>query len=827
VARDFAKALGIEAKRNGFVEGGEYVITWAIGHLVELAEPGDYDPKWKRWNMSTLPIIPERLRYKPIRDVKKQLEIVQGQLRRDDVVKVVIATDAGREGEVIARTILQTVTGADDAHRPQKAFELYRFWTSQALTPQVVRDTLNKLKPAAEFDRLWNAGQARQIADWLVGMNLSRAATLKLGSFENTFSVGRVQTAVLALLVDRRRERERFKPEPYWVLRANFSNPKGTWWGTWFKGDDVRIGKKEEAEAILSHIRGESGQVKSVKKTRKKLPPPLLYSLTDLQREANSRYGLSAKGTLDIAQRLYEDKKCLSYPRTDSKVLGSQTVDLASRLVEKLSAVYPPIFQGVDRKLIDLSNKRVFNDAKLTDHHALIPLAPLPRSASEDEKHIYDMVLKRFAAAFHPDYEYEATELITEVKKETFRTRGKRPLVPGWKAVYGLKEPQAAAKSSGNGGGDGAGGSAGEDERDEEDLPPLEKKDPAKVEETKLEEKMTQPLPEYTEDLLLKDMTNPSRYVTEEELQKIFKGDVGLGTQATRAQIIETLIHRQFVTREKKKVAATDKGCFLIERLRRLHRAKAIAMPEETARWEMELEKIALGIGNPEAFIAGIKQFVKDGVEELKMSEEQQMAEGPLGKCPACGGEIIEGNKGFGCKNWREQDGGCRFVVWKETAGRTITHEDIRTLLAQGVTPAMTFRSREGKEFSAALKIEYNEEQNKWGARFVFSNANSGAGGTEGEAEELGKCPRCGGEVVEGKKGFGCKNWREEDGGCRFVIWKTIAGKEIPVDAVMDLLSKGETEVIHGFISRKGNEFSARLRLEGEEYKATFVFDPR
>ena len=818
VARDFAQALGLKAKKNGFMEGGEYVITWAIGHLVELAEPGDYDPGWKRWKMSTLPIIPDRLKYKPIEKVKMQLEIVQGQLRRKDIGKVVIATDAGREGEVIARTILQTVTGGTEPEPEQrKPFAIYRFWTSQALTPRVVRETMDELKPAAEFDRLWNAGQARQIADWLVGMNLSRAATLKLGSSKNTFSVGRVQTAVLALLVDRRREREHFKPEPYWVLRANFSNPKGSWWGTWFKGDDARFGKKEEAEAVLNLIRGETGRVESVKRTRKKLPPPLLYSLTDLQREANARFGLSAKNTLDIAQRLYEEKKCLSYPRTDSKVLGSKNVDLARKLVEKLASAYPEIFQGVDRKLIDRSNKRVFNDAKLTDHHALVPLAPLPRSASETEKLIYDLVLKRFAAAFHHDYEYEATEVIAEVSKETFRTRGKRPLVPGWKAVYGLKEPQAAAV-----------GGAGDEEREEEDLPLLEKKDSAKVEETKLEEKMTQPPPEYNEDLLLKDMTNPSRYVTEEELQKIFKGDVGLGTQATRAQIIETLIARQFVVREKKKVAATDKGCFLIERLRQFHRAKAIATPEETARWEMELEKIALGIGNPEVFIAGIKKFVEDGVEEFKMSEGQQMEQGPLGKCPACGGEIIEGKKGFGCKNWREQDGGCRFVVWKETAGRTITPEVVRTLLAQGVTPAMTFRSREGKEFSAALKIEHNEAQNKWETRFVFSGENAGAsGGGAGsqEAGELGKCPRCGGEVTEGKKGFGCRNWREEDGGCRFVIWKTIAGKELPVEAVKDLLARGETGVIHGFISRKGKEFSAKLRLEGEDYKTSFVFE--
>lgn len=811
VAMDFAKSLGIRNKKDGYLEGSGYVITWAIGHLVELAEPADYDPKWKKWRMDALPILPDSLKYKPIPDVEKQLRIVSAQIRREGVAKLVIATDAGREGEVIARTILHVATGRDSLNNDR--YGVYRFWTSQALTPQVVQETLEALRPASEFDRLWNAGKARQAADWLVGMNLSRAATLKLGSGKDTFSVGRVQTAVLALLVDRRRQREDFKPEPYWLLRASFANARGSWRGIWFKGDVNRFGKREQAEETLSRIQGQTGRVRSVKRAKKKLSPPQLYSLTELQREANSRFGLSAKKTLDTAQGLYEDKKCLSYPRTDSRVLGSKNVEMAARLVEKLAPVYPAFFQGVKRDLIHGANKRVFNDARLTDHHALIPLAPLPRGASRQEEQIYQLVVKRFAAVFHPDYEYEATEVITEVSRETFRTQGNRPLVPGWKAVYGMKESPVPM---------------GEDEAVEEDLPLLQKDDPAKVEDARLEDKMTQPPPEYTEALLLKDMTNPSRYVSEEELQKIFKGDVGLGTQATRAQIIETLIQRRFVEREKKKVAATDKGCFLIERLRGFDRARAVATPEETARWEMELERIAQGTGDPEAFIAGIRKFVEQGVEEFKMSEEKQTKPAPLGKCLSCGGEIIEGKKGFGCKNWREPDGGCRFVVWKEIAGQKITPFLLRMLLSGGTTPAMTFRSKEGKEFSSSLKMAHNESEGRWETRFVPPVQNPAA---EAAAEdpanpsELGKCPRCGAEIQAGPKGFGCRNWRQEDGGCRFVIWKTIAGKELPQTAVRDLLTRGETEVIQGFMSKKGKEFSAKLRLEGEEFKAVFVFN--
>ncbi|GLI34335.1 type IA DNA topoisomerase [Desulforhabdus amnigena] len=805
VARDFARALEVTGKKDGFIEGNGYVITWAVGHLVELAEPEDYDDKWKKWKLESLPILPESLKYKPISNAEKQLGIIQRQLRRADVGRIVIATDAGREGEVIARTILGTVADVKG--------ELYRFWTSQALTTQVVRETLKDLKPASNYDRLWNAGQARQIADWLVGMNFSRSATLKLrGGGREIFSVGRVQTAVLALLVDRKRERENFVPQPYWLLRVNFSNARGSWWGSWFRGEQDRFHQKESAEEILALVEGQTGKVKSVKREKKKLAPPLLYSLTDLQREANSKFGLSAQQTLDIAQKLYEEKKCLSYPRTDSKVLGTQNVDLARKIVSKLSDRYPELFQGVLRSRIAISNKRVFNDARLTDHHALIPLAPLPSTVTHDQSRIYDLVLKRFAAAFHPDYEYEATLIVTEVTGETFRTKGSRPLALGWKTVYGTKEAQTPK--------------GGDDEPEEENLPPLERGDAAKVEDSKLEERMTQPPPEYTEALLLKDMTNPSRYVSEEELQKIFKGEVGLGTQATRAQIIETLLLRQYVVREKKKLAPTDKGCFLIDRLRRFEKAKAIATPEETARWEMELEKIALGVGDPDAFMRGIREFVENGVEEFKMSEGGQGMRATLGKCPACGGEIIEGKKGFGCSNWREKDGGCRFVVWKEIEGQKIWPGTLRVLLSGRATQPMRFRSEEGGEFTAALKLERDEREGGWVTRFVsVGEKENGSDAFPSPAEVLGQCPRCGGNVVEGNKGYGCVNWRESDGGCRFVIWKVIAGRELPMDAVRDLLLKGETETIHGFISRKGKEFSAKLKLDESEFKTIFVFE--
>ena len=815
VGRDFAKALGARTRGEGFLAGDDLVVTWTVGHLLELLDPAGYDPRWKRWSLESLPILPDRFRYRPIAKTRKQLRIVRDLLRDRRPERIVIATDAGREGELIARTVL-------DYARANAPGRLHRFWTSQALTPEVIRKGMAALRPAAEFDRLWRAGQSRQFADWLVGMNGSRAATRRMGDL---FSVGRVQTAALALIVDRRREREKFTPEPFWVLRVRFRNPKGEWWGSWFRGDRTRFSTEAEGQAVAGRVPvGSEGVVRSVRRENKKQPPPPLFSLTLLQREANRRYGFSAKATLNIAQRLYEGLKCLSYPRTDSTVLGAEGVELARTLVERLSGKYPEPFAGVAHELISADNRRVFDDAKLTDHHALIPMAPLPDRASGEDRKIYDLVLRRFAAAFHPDCEYERTEVVTAVGEDTFRTVGRRTLVPGWRAVY-ADEP---AKPKGDGG-----------EEEAEHLPPLEADDPARVRETDLKKKQTQPPPEYTEALLLKEMTNPARYVAEAELKRIFRGEVGLGTQATRAQIIETLLTRKYVRREKKHLIATDKGCRLIDTLRRFPNARVLASPEETARWEQRLDRIARGEGSETEFLNAIRNLVEGIVNDFKngtpmpASAETSTPEGtadkagkpnytPLGTCPACGGTIIEGKRGFGCANWKEADGACRFVVWKSIAGRDLTPAEMTELLEKGeIGPLEGFTSRKGNAFSAKLKLESGED-GKWQANFAFENAPAG--------EPLGKCPACGGDVVPGPKGYGCANWREEDGNCKFVIWKTVAQKEITEEVAKQLLENGATDELFGFISRKGNAFSAKLRLETDEsgrYKTVFEFADR
>ncbi len=799
---DFARALGLHGKKDGYIENDRYIITWAVGHLMELFEPGDYDPAWKRWDFDNLPVVPSEFKYKPIASTRKQLRIIDKLLARKTIDQIVIATDAGREGEVIARTILLTA-------RPGADCPVFRFWTSQALTPGVVKEGLNLLQPGSDYDRLWYAGRARQIADWLVGMNGSRAATIKL---KDLFSIGRVQTAVLALLVDRHKKRNAFVSEPFWQVKASFFNAKGTWQGLWVIEDQSRIQTLAAARALVDRIKSRTGVVAMVKKEKKQTPPPLLYALTDLQRDANIRFGLSAKQTLDIAQGLYEKKKCLSYPRTDSRVLGSKNIAMIAALVKKLSVAYPEIFAGIDKTLIQANNRRVFNDARLTDHHALIPLAPLPGLPADKEKKIYGLVLNRFAAAFYPDCRFEQTEIRTLVgEKDFFLSRGKVIIDAGWQNLPGITTRSKAKP-----------------EEEQESLPPLAKNDPAQVAGTDLLEKKTLPPPEYTEALLLKDMTNPGRYVQGTDLKKIFRGDVGLGTQATRAQIIETLLARSYIARKKKKLTAMGKGILLIDTLRKFTVAGTLASPEKTARWEMDLEQIAQGKGSMNQFLSDIEALVRSIVEEFRQGHVPPAPDTVIGKCPACGDAVIEQFKNYRCANWKKIDGGCPFVIWKTIAGKKISVKAAKYLLSGKIAgPFKGFISKKKKRFSAGLQLVH--EQGKWQTRFVFDDTPSPAphapvdrskappkSSTETDTGELGNCPICGGEIIEGNRGYGCSRWRKTDGGCNFVIWKTFKGKKL-TPANIKTLTTGKKTRAYVFKSENGKKFKAGLKLEKKD----------
>jgi len=801
VAMDFARGLGIRGKKDGYLENDRYIITWAVGHLVELFEPQDYNPAWKKWSFENLPVIPDIYRYKPIKKTAKQLNTIRRLLSQKNIATIVVATDAGREGEVIARTVLA-------AALPRKTIEIFRFWTSQALTPAVVKSQMNSLKPASAYDRLWDAGRARQIADWLVGMNGSRAATIRL---KDLFSIGRVQTAVLALLVERRKARDGFVPQPYWLVKGTFRGEKGAWQGLWIHAGKSRLTSREKAQNIVAGIENRQGVVASSKKTQKSQPPPLLYSLTDLQQDANIRFGFSAKQTLEIAQGLYERKKCLSYPRTDSRVLGSKNVSMVQELVEKLTKAYADVFSGIDPALTGASNKRVYNDAKLTDHHALIPLAPLPGNCTDRERKIYELVLKRFAAAFYRDCIFEVREILTKVDQGLiFRTMGRVIIRPGWQSL--LKPESDKAKK-------------GLDEPEQEDLPPLEKGDWGDVIKSEIEDKKTSPPPEYTEALLLKDMTNPGRYVDEADLKKIYRGDVGLGTQATRAQIIETLLARSYVRREKRRLLAMQKGVFLIDTLKKFSTAGTLASPEKTALWEMELARIAAGKGSVEVFLKGIENFVRDTVREFFKSETKEVQREAVGCCPLCGRDVMEDYKTYACSAKRKADGGCRFVIWKKISGKRISPGAAAMLLSgKSVGPYNGFVSKKKKRFSASLRLEC--EDGNWVVRFLFDNsgqisetkakpASSGDAPKEPSEsiKDFGICPACGGKIIKGRRGYGCSNWRAQDGGCRFVIWEIISGKRL-TPANIRTLAGGKSTKKYVFKTQNDAKFRAKLKLE-------------
>lgn len=804
VASDFARALGVRKKGEGYFENTDYVITWAVGHLVELCEPEDYDPMLKKWRLDTLPVMPDRFIYKPIRKSIKQFVIIKNLIEKRDISQIIIATDAGREGEVIARTILLEA-GFTDKTR------IKRFWTSQALVPEVVRENMGLLKPLADYDRLWRAGYYRQVSDWLVGMNLTRVLTVRL---KDLFSVGRVQTAVLALLVDRKTERDSFVPEAYWKIRTIFSNEKGRWKGTWFKGKDSRLKVKEDFESLFQKLNdaSPSGLVKSVEKQKKKELPPLLFSLTDLQQEANKRFGFSAKKTLDIAQKLYQDKKCLSYPRTDSRVLGTKNLKLVQDIIGKLRVTYGEIFRKLSLNKISLSNKRVFNDEKLTDHHALIPFKSLPKGSSQDEDKLFDLVLRRFAAAFHPDCEFEQTLVVTEFSGETFRTKGRVNIVTGWRDVYNDFK---------------------KDSREGDLIPPLNRGDSAHVNKIIPEEKQTNPPPEYTDSLLLKDMTNPGRYVAENDIKKLFRGDVGVGTQSTRAQIIETLINRRYANRQKKYIIPTEKGVFLVENLRKTKCSKVLTSPEETARWEMALNRIALGEKTDMDFLSVIKDFVSASVDELKTvefdsSDLKNTLESLLkiGRCPSCGADVVENFKAYGCSGKNATDKGCGFVIWKRIAKKKISPKMASNLLKYGKSgPFDGFVSKKNKRFSAHLKIE--NENSKCKVAFDFKNSGSvPKKNNTMEASHVYEkkmhvasppieliCPICGGKIIEGKKGFGCSNWKTVNGGCSFVIWKNIHGRKLTERNIDDLL-KGKTTRPYVLKITDSDKIKGRLRME-------------
>ncbi len=710
VGRDLARVLpGPFAKHEGYLEGREDIITWAVGHLVQLAEPDEYDPKFKRWRMADLPIVPDRFRL-VVRDErsKKQMSVVTQLLHRDDISEVINACDAGREGELIFAYLYE---------KAGSSLPVRRLWLS-SMTTQAMRDAFDSLRPSQELASLEQAARSRSEADWIVGMNATRAATIRLrSSFDGAVSLGRVQTPTLALIARREEEIRAFKPEPYWLVDARFEpaeDPQRRYEGRFHAGSKPRIATADEAAAIVDACRAGAGEITKVEKREVTEKPPMLYDLTTLQREANTKFGFSARRTLGAAQRLYEEHKALTYPRTNSRFL---TTDMAGEIVPTAELLATRSeYRAAAEYVISLDVLplgRVIDDSKVTDHHAIIPTrAEHPvEKMDDDDRRVYDLVVRRFLAAFHPEAVLENTRVETTIGGHVFRTRGKVLLVPGWRGVYLTDEPEAAANAEGD-----------EDETRDQQLPRLVQGEPSSVLEIEALAKETKPPRRYSDASLLGAMETAGKLVDDEQLREAMK-DSGIGTPATRAAIIERLIDVGYVERDGRSLVATEKGLNVI----RLLGEHPLTSPDLTGSWEQRLGRIERGEDSREKFMHDIAGFAKETVDVLDETlKDVKIPRANLGPCPVCGHDIIENRKGYSC--WSRDDPGCGFVIWKAKASKTLPLAVARELITTGRTarPVTGFRGRSGRSFRARLALMQNED-GRWRVEFDEPWAREGA----------------------------------------------------------------------------------------------------
>lgn len=822
VAQDIAKALGGFTRQGDYFESDDYVLSSAIGHLLELAVPEEYEVKRGKWTFTHLPVIPPHFTLNPIDKTADRLKLLTRLIKRKDVGGLVNACDAGREGELIFRYVVQHALG-DKAGKP-----IRRLWL-QSMTASAIRDGFARLRSDQEMLPLADAARCRSEADWLIGINGTRAMTAfnsQEGGFYKT-TVGRVQTPTLAILVERERRIKNFVSRDYWEVEGEFQVAAGKYRGRWFdetfkKSDDEhakaeRLWEQAKAEAIRQKCLGKHGTVEEESKPKTELSP-LLFDLTSLQREANGRFGFSARTTLQIAQALYEKHKALTYPRTDSRNLPE---DYLGTVKETMAHLAETAYGGFADEILGNGwvhpNKRIFNNAKVSDHFAIIPTGSVPKHLSEAEQKIYDLVTKRFLAVFFPAAEYNVTTRITRVEGEAFKTEGKVLVTAGWLAVYG-KEAQAK---------EGEGG-------ENPSLPPLQALAPAAagkakrgaatelerawVNDVELKAKATQPPPRFNEATLLSAMEGAGKLVEDEELREAMS-ERGLGTPATRAAIIEGLILEEYVNRNGRELQPTAKAFSLLFALEKLG-IDEIRSPELTGLWEWKLKEMEHGRLKRDEFMGHIVDQTQVMVERIKKGELPEGTFGSLSTpCPRCGGTIRETYKRFECEK-------CDYKLWKVVAGHQWEPEEMETLLRDRVIgPLQGFRSKMGRAFAAMVKL--NDEH--------MPEFDFGQGGGEGEAEEvdfsgqesLGACPKCGGAVFEHGMAYVCEKAVGAAKSCDFRSGKIILQQEISRAEMQKLLDTGKTSLLKGFVSnRTKRKFSAYL-TRGADGKVGFEFEAR
>lgn len=809
VAADLTKALGgkVKAARADFFEVDDFVITSAVGHLAELCLPSSMtNGKGIPWKLEALPIIPDQFDLKPIARSADRLSVVKKLLKRADITSVINACDAGREGELIFHNILQ-LTGVK---KPVK-----RLWL-QSMTADAIRQGFAHLREEKELKPLADAAICRAESDWLVGINSTRALTAVNsgdGGFQLT-PVGRVQTPTLAILVEREEKIKAFESKTYFEVHAEFAVEAGSYAGRWFdpnfkKGDEEdakaeRLWNKEKAEAIIASCQGQTGTIEEQKKSTTQASP-LLYDLTSLQREANSRFGLSAKRTLQLAQRLYEHHKVLTYPRTDSRYLPEDMMATVKSSLNKLEdpSLQKHVFRMMEKGWF-VKTGRVFNNKKVSDHHAIIPTGSSIANLDEMEAKLYQMVAQRVVAVFYPSARFDVTTRITRVGDEHFKSEGKVMTDPGWLAVYG--KTMTSSNSD-----------------DDKNLVPVAEQngrcETASIESIELREAQTRPPAHFNESTLLSAMEHAGKFVDDEELRDAMS-ERGLGTPATRAAIIEGLLLDGYLLREGRDLIATGKGIMLVNLLRHMGVA-ALTSPEMTGEWEFKLKAMENGSIDRSSFMQEIRHFTREIIEKAKGFEDD--AETSVFPdlevvCPKCGkGPFKENVRNFKCRS-------CGWSVWKSLASRPFEREEIRELLEKrSVGPLEGFRSRFGKAFNATILLD---EELK--TKFSFGESEGDAAAEEAvrNAEAIITCPVCKvGMIKDGVNSYICDRSLGKEKSCEFRTGKIILQREIPREQMIKLAETGKTDLLPGFISKKGRKFSAYLKLEGK--KVGFEFEPR
>ncbi len=816
VAADIARALGGMTKHDDFFENDDYVVSSAVGHLLEIAAPEAFEVKRGKWSFANLPVLPDYFDLKPIAKTESRLKVLSKLLKRKDVARVINACDAGREGELIFRLIMQHA-------KSQKP--VFRLWL-QSMTPAAIRDAFKALRTDADMQPLADAARCRSEADWLVGINGTRAMTAfnsKEGGFYLT-TVGRVQTPTLTIVVEREEKIRKFVPRAYSEIKASFKAAAGVYEGKWFdpqfkKGDDPdaradRLWDPAKAAEIVKACTDKTGVATDESKPSTQIAPQL-FDLTTLQREANSRFGFSAKNTLGLAQALYEKHKVLTYPRTDSKALPEDYLGTVIKTLEALvqgasdkpdvaqyAKPHAPFAKTILAKGWVKPNKRVFDNSKVSDHFAIIPTLQTPKNLSEPEQKLYDLVVRRFLAVFYPAAEFLVTTRITKVDQHAFRTEGKVLTEPGWLAIYGK---------------------SGSDENDT--LVAIKPSEKVPVEYIEKIDLFTRPPARYSEATLLSAMESAGKLVDDDELREAM-GEKGLGTPATRAAIIEGLLAEKYLVRDARELIPTAKAFQLLTLLRGLG-VKELTMPELTGEWEFKLSQMEKGRLSRDTFMSEIASITQNIVDRAKNYTEATIP-GDYATlktpCPKCGSVVKENYRRFQCTNTEK----CDFSISKVPGGRQFEVEEVEQLLREHSLPMLDgFRSKMGRPFSAVLKLT-----DEFKLEFDFGQGSGGDGDDEeapdfSDKERVGTCPKCGSGIFDNINSYVCEKSLGPAKSCDFKSGKVILQQPIEPAQMNKLLETGKTDLLTRFVSSKTRRsFKAYLVL-GKDGKVGFEFEAR